>query len=73
MLNQHEEGGEHRFGETAVRLGYIDNGDLKELLQKQAQTRRPIGEILVELGVLTRAQMEAELDNYAGATRQTGT
>ena len=49
------------FGDLAVELGYIGERELENLLQLQRKSRPPIGEILLEMGCLTEAQLEAEL------------
>jgi two-component system chemotaxis sensor kinase CheA len=48
------------FGDAAVRLGYLTTKDVGDLIQLQRSTRTPIGAILVEMGVISHEQVEAE-------------
>lgn len=52
-----------RFGEVALESGYLTEGDLAELLRLQQQTR-PLGELLVEAGALSAAQLRAALEAF---------
>jgi type IV pilus assembly protein PilB len=42
-----------RVGELLKELGLISEQDLNEALHQQAQTRKPLGTILVEMGLIT--------------------
>ena len=55
------------FGEVAVELGLMKPEDVESLLTKQRQERPKLGEVLVEMGALSREQMEAELRVYLRA------
>ncbi len=64
VLTEQKENPGQRFGVIAVRMGYIKPNDVQELLNKQRSCRRPIGEILVEMGVVTADQLQRELKAY---------
>lgn len=53
-----------RFGDLAIEMGLMTRDDLMRLLMIQADRKRPISEILVEQGVLTEAQVTAEMAAY---------
>jgi hypothetical protein len=53
-----------RFGDLAIEMGLMCRDDVMRLLMIQADRKRPIAEILVGQGVLTDAEMEAELAAY---------
>jgi hypothetical protein len=44
------------FGETAVEMGYLDKGQLHELLLIQADLTPTLAEALVSFGVITSEQ-----------------
>ncbi len=49
------------FGRIAVEQGFVTEGDVEECLAEQAATgdRRPLGELLLARGTITRRQMDA--------------
>lgn len=47
---------EERFGERAIELGLLKRQEVAELLLIQSERCRPVSEILVERGALTRDQ-----------------
>ena len=47
-----------RFGEQAIALGYLNEEQLLELLAKQSQDKPGIGEILFELGVARKGDLQ---------------
>jgi hypothetical protein len=53
-----------RFGDIAIEMGLMTRDDLMRLLMIQTDRRRPIGEILVSQGVLTRVQLSQEMGEY---------
>lgn len=61
-----------RFGDAAVRLGYLDADQVRETLLEQARRRRysplasPIGSLLRERGLLTPSQITAVLRHLSG-------
>lgn len=59
MLHRHE-----LFGEIAVDKGFITHDELQRLLVLQMDRKPPLDDVLVEQGVLTRDEMNAELQNY---------
>jgi hypothetical protein len=59
MLHRHE-----LFGEIAVDKGFITHDELQRLLVLQMDRKPPLEDVLVEQGVLTRDEMNAELQNY---------
>lgn len=60
------------FGDTAVRLGYIDDHQLRDALAEQSRRREggrasgPIGALLLEQGLLSPSQITAVLRQLAG-------
>ncbi len=52
------------FGEMAIEMGLLARDDVMRLLMIQSERKRPIGEILVEQGVLSESQLKAELAAY---------
>jgi two-component system, chemotaxis family, sensor kinase CheA len=55
-----------RIGATAVALRYLSGKDVQEVLALQRARRKPLGEILVELGTLTPEQLHHALVGYKG-------
>ena len=53
-----------RFGETAVQLGHLQREEFTRLINIQAAETPPIGEVLVDMGILDRETLEAALDEY---------
>ena len=58
LLYKDEQGG--RLGEGLVNLGFLNNGQLQEFLQRQGRKSR-VGESLVAAGVITAAQLSKVL------------
>jgi hypothetical protein len=56
-----------RFGDLAVEMGLMTRDDVMRLLMIQADRKRPIAEILVGQGVLTKSQLSTELAAYRRA------
>lgn len=60
-----------RFGATAIEKGYISRSQLVEALSIQAienvdcQTHRLLGEILIHLGSMTKAQVDDVLETMS--------
>jgi hypothetical protein len=59
-----------RFGEVAVEKGFVDQEDVMEALRFQLKKNmskegehRPIGLIMAQMGLITRAQIAAVLKN----------
>ena len=52
------------FGELAIERGYLSRDNLQLLLTEQAQRRIPIGEALVELGVMQKAALPGYLEAF---------
>ena len=48
------------FGQLAQEMGLLNERDIVELLEEQAFRRKPLGEVLVEMGAIDRATMERE-------------
>ena len=48
-----------KFGERAVRLGYLSRFQLMAVLGKQHSLQRPIGEFFVKEGIFLRREMDA--------------
>ncbi len=53
-----------RFGDIAIDLGLMTKRDLAELLMIQSNRRVPVGECLVELGILDQEQLDKALAAY---------
>ena len=56
------------LGRLAVKEGFLTVGQLRELLDRQAELRRPIGRLAVEAGFLTDTQVQALVDKQRAAT-----
>jgi len=56
-----------RFGEVAVALGVMTPAQLQRLLMIQWERKPDVGEVLVNQGVLSQAQADAELAAYRQA------
>jgi hypothetical protein len=56
-----------RFGELAIEMGLMTRDHLMRLLMIQADRKRPIADILITHGVLTRDQVASELAAYRRA------
>jgi hypothetical protein len=46
-----------RFGELLVARGHVTEGQLEEAFARQSERGIPLGQILIEMGVLTRLQL----------------
>lgn len=55
-----------RLGEILVAQDLVSKDALLEVLHRQETAKRPIGEILVEMGVLTREQLNRALSDQLG-------
>ncbi len=53
-----------QFGSVAVRLGYLDEPDVEELLNLQASTRPQLADILIEQGKLSAETYLKMLDEF---------
>ena len=47
-----------KFGDCALRLGWLSRGQLLAMISRQRQLQRRIGEYFVDAGMLTRPDME---------------
>ena len=52
------------FGDVAVEFGLLSRPQVEGLLRDQRETRKPLGECLVEKGVITRAELEKARREY---------
>ena len=52
------------FGEIARELGHLTSGQIERLIELQKASRPPVGEILVELGILDADDLEALLEEF---------
>lgn len=52
------------FGQVAQEMGLLNEKDILTLLEHQIFHRKPIGEILVEMGTIDKAAMERELEVF---------
>jgi hypothetical protein len=58
------------FGELAVRLGYLTDQDVAQLLTEQASRALPIVEVLVENGFLSAEATEQHYAEYRRCMQQ---
>ena len=56
-----------RFGDLATDMGLMTRNELVRLLMIQTERKRPIADILVGQGVLTKEQVALEMSEYRGA------
>jgi hypothetical protein len=56
-----------RFGDMAIEMGLMTRDELVRLLMIQTDRKRPIADILVSQGVLTKEQVAREMNEYRGA------
>lgn len=54
-----------RLGERLMAAGLISEDQLKVALMEQSSTKRPLGEVLVQRGVLSKSQLEGVADYQA--------
>ena len=52
------------FGQIAIAKNYLTEEDLAHLLYLQSHAQQPLGEILVEMGCISREQMEEERRSF---------
>lgn len=63
ILNRQVES--HRpFEDAALELSFLDQDQINELLDKQANCRKKLGVILVEMDVLSESEKENMLNDY---------
>jgi hypothetical protein len=68
-----------RFGEIAIKMGFISIHQLRDALDEQISNesyirlrpRKPIGEIFLEKGIMTLNQVEMVLEEISNNQRQT--
>ncbi|HOW81498.1 MAG TPA: DnaJ domain-containing protein [Spirochaetota bacterium] len=53
-----------KFGECALRLGYLNSFQHRAILCKQKNIQRPIGQFFVEQSILSPAELERHLFNH---------
>ena len=58
------------FGEIAVRLGYLTNEDLNQLLDEQTRHMASLRDLLVEHGFLSGGVVDQQYAAYRHSTRQ---
>jgi len=64
VLRAQSESPNKRFGELAIEMRLMTHDELMRLLTIQADRKRPIAEILVAQGVLTKEQIADEMAEY---------
>jgi len=64
VLRAQSESPSVRFGELAIEMGLMTRDDLMRLLMVQADRKRSVAEILVQLGALSADRVAAELSEY---------
>jgi len=55
---------EMRFGQQAIKLGYITDANLQDLLESQVNARPGIGGILVETGALDEEVLDTLRESF---------
>jgi hypothetical protein len=48
------------FGKLAIRMGFITQSQLAELLMDQADQQRPLSQILIEMGAISADEIERQ-------------
>lgn len=61
-----------RFGEIAMRLGYLKEEELSALLVEQAKRVTPLTDVLVENGFLSEAELELHFADYRNCMQRAG-
>jgi hypothetical protein len=64
ILRAQSESPHIRFGDLAIEMGLMMRDDLMRLLMIQGDRKRPLDEILVRQGVLTKEQSDSELAEF---------
>ena len=64
VLRAQSESPNIRFGDLAIEMGLMKRDDLMRLLMIQGDRKRPLAEILVGQGVLTKEKSGAELAEF---------
>jgi hypothetical protein len=64
VLRAQSESPDVRFGELAIEMRLMSRAELTRLLMIQSDRKRPLAEILVEQGVLTRQQANEEMTEF---------
>jgi len=64
IAKQESGGGTLRFCAQAVTLGFLTSDQRLELLAAQEDSRIPLGQILVTMGLLSPDRVTQELDDY---------
>jgi|RhiMethySRZTD1v2_1073278.scaffolds.fasta_scaffold507189_2 hypothetical protein len=74
VLRAQREGPTMRFGEIAIEMGLMTEDQLMRLLMIQSDRKRPVADILVMQGAITKEQASTELAEYrrANAKRRAG-
>ena len=65
VLRAQSESPNVRFGDLAIEMGLMTRDDLMRLLMIQADRKRPLAEILVRQGVLTKEQSIRSWPSFA--------
>jgi len=69
IINAHSEVG-RLFGDTARELGYLNSDQVNSLISLQLQDRPPIGEMLIQMGVLDKHALNAALEKFFSQKNQ---
>jgi hypothetical protein len=70
ILRAQSEAPTQRFGDLAIEMGLMTRDELMRLLMIQTDRKRPIADILVSQGVLTREQVATEMAEYRRITKR---
>jgi len=62
---------DEKFGELALKRGYLTEADLAWLLHEQSVRVKPFGELLVDMGVMSADEMERHYREYRQALEPT--
>lgn len=58
------------FGELCIESGYLSAADVAYILELQQKSRPPLGELLIEMELLTEADLQELLESYAAYSGQ---
>src|SRR5690348_7143429 len=64
VLRAQREAPDVRFGDLAIEMGLMTRNELMRLLMIQADRQRPLAEVFVAEGMLTRERVDAEMAEF---------
>lgn len=72
VLRSQSDSPDEKFGEIALKLGYLSEADLAWLLHEQSVRVRPFSELLVDISVLSADAVEKHYHDYRQAMEPAG-